>query len=307
MERKWIILLVIVVFIFIAIYASFFLWIFLSSDMSNFIPGRQIVLIRIEGVISASGEGEGFLSGAGTSSEDIINQLRRADRDSSVRAILLRIDSPGGTAAASEEIYIEVKRTKKPVIASIADIGSSGAYLIACGADKIVANSSSSVGSIGTILTIPNFQKLFKKLGVDYVIITQGKYKSLGHPARPITEEEKKILEEQSKVVYDQFIENVAESRKLSREEVKDFANGLSFPGKQALKMGLIDKIGNYQDAVDVSAKMGKIKGEPVIVEYAAPSLSKWLSQIFQGKGAELYSILAPRYLQFPLQQPILR
>jgi len=307
MERKWIILLVLVGAAFLLIYAGLFLLILLPSNAGRIMPGQEIALIRIDGVISASGAGEGLLSGAGTSSENIIRQLRRAAGDDSIKAILLRIDSPGGTAAASEEIYIEVKRIKKPVIVSVADTGASGAYLIACGADKIVANSASAVGSIGTIMTIPNFEKLFKKLGIEYVIIAQGEHKSLGHPSRSITKEEEKILAEQSRIVYEQFVDYVAEGRKLPRDEVKEFANGLTFPGTQALKMGLIDRIGNYQDAVDLSAKMGKIKGEPVIVEYEAPNLSEWLGQIFQGKGAGFQKMLVPGYLQFPLQQLILR
>lgn len=299
MDRKWIILIVVILVVFLALYGAFFLLLLLPSEVGGLMPGRgKIALIRIDGIISAAGGGEGLLSGAGVSSEDIINQLRRADRDSSVRAILLRINSPGGTAAASEEIYFEVKRTKKPVVVSIGDVGASGAYLISCGADKILASSSSSVGSIGTILTVPNLEELYKKLGIDYVIITEGKYKSLGHPARPLSEEEKNILQKQSRVVYEQFVKNVSESRDIPREKAKDLANGLSFPGKQALQMGLIDKIGNYQDAVDQCAKMGKIRGEPVIVEYEAQGLPRWLSQIFQGKGAWLFRILAPRYLQ---------
>ncbi len=147
-------------------------------------------------------------------------------------------------------------------------------------------------------MTIPNYKELYKKLGIDYVIITEGKYKSLGHPARPLSEEEKNILQEQSKVVYEQFVKNVSASRQIPREKVKDIANGLSFPGTQALRMGLIDRIGNYQDAVDHCTKMGKIKGEPLIVEYETQVLPRWLSRIFQGKGAWLYRILLPYYLQ---------
>jgi len=299
MDRKWIILLVIIVIFFVLAYGASFLLVFLSMGSDSIMPGRgEIALIHIEGVIEASGSGEGILSGVGTSSEDIVNQLRDADKDSSVKAILLRVNSPGGTAAASEEIFTEVKKVKKPVVVSIADVGASGAYLISCGADKIFANSSSSVGSIGTILTIPNYTELYKKLGIDYIIISEGKYKSLGHPARPITEEEKEILQEQSKVVYDQFVKNVSESRDIPKEKVEEFANGLTYPGEQALEMGLIDKIGNYQDAVDLCAKMGKIRGEPIISEYGVQGLPSWLSQLLQGKGAWIYNIIAPRYLQ---------
>ncbi len=299
MQRKWIILLTIVIAAFVLIYAFLFMLFLFPLSTSTFMPGQgKIALIRIDGPISAEGGGDGLLAGGGTSSESVMKQLGKADKDSSVKAILLRINSPGGTAAASEEIFIEVKRTKKPVVVSIADIGASGAYLISCGSDKIVANSASSVGSIGTILAIPNFKKLYEKLGIEYVIITEGKYKSLGHPARTLTKKEKDILQEQSEIIYRQFVINVSKSRKIPREKVKDMANGLTFPGEQALQMGLIDEIGNYRDAVDQCAKMGKIKGEPVIVEYEAQGLPKWLSQVIQGKGTWLLRILVPRYLQ---------
>jgi protease-4 len=298
LKSKWIVLIVAVIVIFILIYASLFLLILLPFDSSEFIPGPgRIAVIRIEGAISVSGAGDGLLSGAGASSDSIIAQLRKAAKDSSVKAILLRVNSPGGTAAASEEILVEVKKIRKPVVVSIGEIGASGAYLVSSATDRIIANTSSSVGSIGVIVTIPNLEELYKKVGVQYVIVSKGKYKSLGHPARPLTEEEKDILEKQADVSYRYFITNVARGRKMSRRQVKEIANGLTFPGKQAKEMGLVDQIGNYQDAVDQCAKMGKIKGEPEIVEYEAQGLPRWLSQIFQGKGAWFLRILAPRYL----------
>ncbi len=246
---------------------------FFSRKLS---AGGSVALIRVEGEISASQDGL-----SGITPEKIIEQLRWAEKDDSIKAILLRINSPGGTAAASQEIFTELKRAKKPVVASIADIGASGAYWVACGADKIVASPSSAVGSIGVIITLPNFKGLLDKLGVSYIVITKGKYKDIGNPARPLTEEERKVLDEQAEVIYRDFIENVAESRNLSLEEVEKYATGLTYLGSQAKEMGLVDQLGNYTDAVKLAAKLGKIKGEPEVEEYEEPFDLRYLRHIF--------------------------
>lgn len=283
MRKGWIAAVVIVVLIFVVTYVGLIAWL-LSRPSGGIIAGKSIALIRIGGVISAAGVEEGiFLPLAGTSSEEVVKQLREADSDPDIKAILLRINSPGGTAAAAKEIFIEVKRTKKPVVASIADIGASGAYWAAAPADKIIANPVSAVGSIGVRQTIPSYKKLYEKLGIEYVVITQGKYKDIGNPARSLTPEEKEILTEQAKVVYEEFVKDVAEGRNLSISEARELATGLDVPGTQALEMRLIDKLGNYQDAVDLAAKLGKIEGKPQVVEFGAPSFLEIFQNIFRG------------------------
>lgn len=267
-------LVILFVLFFILAYAAVFLLLF-GRGMKRISWGAEkVALIRIEGTISAD------RSQSGANPENIIDQLRQAEEDGGVKAILLRINSPGGTAAASQEIYQELNRVKKPVVASIGDIGASGAYWIACGADEIMASPASDVGSIGVIMAIPNLTELFKKVGIKYIVISKGKYKDLGNPARPLTEEEREILSEQAEVVYEQFIEAVAESRKLSREEVEKLATGLAFLGEEAKDMGLIDELGNFHDAVELAGKRGKIEGEPELVEYAAPSFFENLSSL---------------------------
>ncbi len=283
MEKKkkwWIIgcslaLILFLLFIFLPLY--FFFSLFEGPDFSRKLTAEgSIALIRIEGEISASQE-----SIRGVAPERIIKQLRWAEENDNVKAILLRINSPGGTAAASQEIFTELRRAKKPVVASIADIGASGAYWIACGADRIIASPSSAVGSIGVIITLPNLKGLLDKLGVTYIVITKGKYKDIGNPARPLTEEEKKVLDEQAGMIYRDFIENVAESRNLSLDEAERYATGLTYLGSQAKEMGLVDQLGNYTDAVKLAAKMGKIKGEPEIEEYEEPFDLRYLRDIF--------------------------
>lgn len=294
MKKRWIIAIVALVVLFVMGYGALVTWLFTKGDFQTMTGGGAIALVRIEGPISASGLSDSLFSGAGVSPEYVIDQLNEAVDDESVKAILLRVNSPGGTAAASQEIYQEVKRAseEKPVVVSIADLGASGAYWISCGADKIVANPASEVGSIGVIIILPNYQELYKKLGIDYVVISQGKYKDLGNPNRQLTDEEKVLLERQTEEIYGQFIEAVAEGRKLSRSEVKELATGFVFLGTEAKKLGLVDKIGNYQDAIDLAAELGKIKGEPEIIEYGKPTLREFLNQLFGTEKGDLLNLL---------------
>lgn len=258
--------------IFVIFYVGAILWAALAPR-GALGDGRGIALIRVDGVIAASGLDGGLFSASGVSPEDIIDQLREADNDPEIKAILLRVNSPGGTAASAQEIYEEVRRVEKPVVVSIADIGASGAYYIAAGADQIVASRASLVGSIGVIVQIADFRELYKKLGIDYVVIRQGKFKDLGNPARALTEEEKEILSAQSRVVYEQFISDVAKGRGMAEEEVEKLATGLVYPGTEALDMKLVDELGNYRDAVDLAAELGKIIGEPEIIDLREPTL----------------------------------
>ncbi len=247
-----------------------------SGPTSSFSRGN-IALIRMEGLISASGGGT-LLSGAGTSPESIINQIIAADNDSSVKAILIRVNSPGGSAAASQEMYLEVLRAKKPVIISVGDVCASGAYYVSSAADFIMASPSSLVGSIGVITEISNYEELYSKLGVKFIIIKQGKYKDLGDPGREPTAEEIELLKEQGEKVYERFIEDVAAGRNIDEADVREMATGMTFLGQEALGMRLIDGIGNYEDAVMKAAELGGIKGRPNIVDYSTPSIWDVLS-----------------------------
>ena len=247
-----------------------------SGPTSSFSRGN-IALIRMNGLISASGGGTLF-SGAGTSPESIINQIIAADNDSSVKAILIRVNSPGGSAAASQEMYLEVLRAKKPVIISVGDVCASGAYYVSSAADFIMASPSSLVGSIGVITEISNYEELYSKLGVKFIIIKQGKYKDLGDPGREPTAEEIELLKEQGEKVYERFIEDVAAGRNIDEADVREMATGMTFLGQEALGMRLIDGIGNYEDAVMKAAELGGIKGRPNIVDYSTPSIWDVLS-----------------------------
>ena len=235
-----------------------------SFGGTSYAMGDSVYEIRLEGLISADKySGLGVFGGGTVTPEEIISQLDEAGEDPNVKAILLRVNSPGGSAAASQEIYEELRKVEKPVVVSVSEVCASGAYYIASAADRIVANRSSSVGSIGVIMQIPNYEDLYEKLGLKYTTIKQGKYKDIGSPDRPITEEEKRLLEAQLKEIYRQFIADVAEARNMDVSDVEDLATGWVFLGTEALDLGLIDEIGNYKDAINIAAQLGGIKGEP--------------------------------------------
>lgn len=244
----------------------FFIGLFSGSiGRTSYSVGDYIYEIRLEGVISAD-EYASLFGGQTVTPEEIISQLDEAEKNPSVKAILLRVNSPGGSPAASQEIYEEIRKMEKPVVVSVSDTCASGAYYISCAADRIVANRSSSVGSIGVIMQIPNYEDLYEKLGIKYTTIKQGKYKDVGSSDRPINAEEMRLFEAQLKEIYRQFISDVAEARNMKVSEVEELATGWVFLGTEALELGLIDDIGNYKDAIDIAAELGGIEGEPGIM-----------------------------------------
>ena len=254
--------------------------------------GSSVAVIHLDGVIASSSE-SGLLSGSATATpESMIKQLRDADKDSRVAAVVLRVDSPGGSAAASQEIYEEVRRMKKPVVVSAADVDASGAYYISCAADEIMASRASSVGSIGVIMQIPDLQELYSKLGIKYQTIKQGIYKDMGSGDRALTPEETALLNQDAKEVYDQFISDVASSRKLPEDKIRELATGQTWNGTTAKDLGLIDSIGNYRDAVNRAGKLGKIVGEPPVVSYDQVSLWDILTGSTSSGGLASFSKL---------------
>jgi len=251
-------------------------------------PGDSVYIIRLEGIISASSY-TGLFGDATVTPEEIIGQLEDAQGNPGVKAILLRINSPGGSPAASQEIYEELKKAKKPVVVSVSDACASGAYYVASAADKIIANKSSSVGSIGVIMQIANREELYEKLGLKYTTIKQGKYKDIGSPDRPLNPEEMALLEEQTRKVYEQFIADVAAGRGMEIETVRELATGWVFLGTEALELGLIDGIGTYKDAIGIAAELGGIEGEPNIIR--------------QDPGFSLFDLILGYYIESGLSK----
>ena len=245
-------LVVLTVIIFIASYA-----LTIGTGNWSLIPGNKIALIKIEGVI--------------LDSREIIEELKEYNSNESVKAILLRIDSPGGAVAPSQEIYEEVKKIrdegKKKIVTSMGSVAASGGYYIASVSDKIVANPGSITGSIGVIMELANVSGLMKKVGVESVIIKSGKYKDIGSVFRTMTKEERDLLQGLMDDVHDQFIEAVAVGRDIEKEQLIPIADGRVFTGRQAKELGLVDEIGNMQDAIRLAADMVGIVGEPSILE----------------------------------------
>lgn len=269
----------------------FFLGIFAGSFGSTGQGGigiaataNSIYVIDLEGTISGT-ESTGLLGQATVTPEYMIEQFVAAEKNPGVRAILIRVNSGGGSSAASQEIFEELKKVKKPVVVSIGDVCASGAYYISCAADRIVANRSSAVGSIGVILQVPNFEELYEKLGIEYTTIKQGKYKDAGSTDRPLTEEEKDLLEEQTFRIYEQFIQDVAETRDLPVEKVREIATGWVYLGTEAKEIGLVDMIGTYKDAERIAAELGGIMGEPNILKQQQFSFFDILMGYYLGKG----------------------
>ena len=237
--------------------------------------GEKIALVYLEGqIMGGRGGGPNILGQAG-GTDSLLDQLREIARDKEVKGVLFRINSPGGSSAASQEVYEEVMKVRKSgkvVVVSMGDVAASGGYWIACAADKIVANPATMTGSIGVIMPLQNIRELLDKIGIQPETIKSGKYKDMGSSNRPLAPEERQLLQAMVDDIYQQFVDVVVAGRKMPREEVVAVADGRIFTGKQAKELGLVDELGNYYDALDLLTKLANIQGEPVIKEYGRRS-----------------------------------
>lgn len=235
----------------------------------------RVAVIDIEGTImSGSAEENLFGQASGVTSGSIMKQIREAAADDSVKALVLRIDSGGGSATAAEEISRELLRfkteTKKPIIAAMGDMGASAAYWIAaCCSDKIYANATTLTGSIGVYMPYMNTEELYKKIGITSEKIKSGPYKDILSNDRPMTAEEKIILQNIVNEIYESFIATVAVGRQMDAAKVRQLADGRIYTGQQAKNVGLVDEIGNYYDALAEAGKLAGIQGMPPVKEKA--------------------------------------
>jgi protease-4 len=215
---------------------------------------QRVALIRIEGMI--------------IDSKDTIDEIKEYTKDPLLKAIVLRMDRPGGAVAPAQEIYEEVRKAvaKKKVVVSMGTVAASGGYYIASPATKIIANPGTLTGSIGVIMEIPNVEGLMNKLGIKTEVVKSGRHKDIASVFRGIKKEDREILQQVLDNVHEQFIIAVADGRKMLYDDVKKIADGRIYTGEQALKAGLIDELGNLEDAVQAAAKLSGIKGEPVVI-----------------------------------------
>ena len=226
-----------------------------TGEYTSFGSGDKIAIVEINDVIF--------------SSEKPVEQLKKFREDKSIKAIILRINSPGGGVAASQEIYEEVKRTRdsgKPVVVSMGSIAASGGYYIACGSSLIVANPGTLTGSIGVIMQFVNFKDLAEKLGIKHTTVKSGDLKDSGNPFRDVNRKDSLYFQEIIDNTFGQFIDVVAKERKLDKDTLLKYANGRVFTGLQAKEYGLIDSLGTFEDAIRIASKMAGIEGEPRII-----------------------------------------
>lgn len=221
-----------------------------SGQKRSFSLRDKIGIVTVEGVIADSRE--------------ITEQLDEFGEDNSIAAVVLRVDSPGGGVAASQEIYdaiIELKKKKK-VVASMGSVAASGGLLVACAADKIVANPGTITGSISAIMHFANVEELLKKVGVKSSVIKSGEYKDIGSPLREMTPEEKVIVQDLVDDIYNQFVEVIVRDRKMPPEKVKEIADGRVFSGRKAKELGLVDFLGDMSSAVKLAGKLAGKEGK---------------------------------------------
>lgn len=243
------------------------------------------------------------------SSERVVQQIKRFRENPSVRAIVLRIESPGGGVSASQEIYAEVKKTRaygKPIVVSMGSVAASGGYYAALGASRIVANPGSVVGSIGVISQFMHVNDLLERIGVNSTTIKSGSLKDAGSPFRQPTAEDKRYFQEMVDDIYDQFVSAVAEERKMDKALVKKYADGRVFTGRKAYELKLIDTLGTYQDAIKIAAELAEVYGTPrVIKERKRETLSERLFGVMKNEITTLKNeLLQQPVVEYRFQQP---
>ena len=239
----------------------------------------KVALVRVEGTIIEA--------------KTVVEEIKGYVKDSSVRAIVLRVDSPGGGVVPSQEIYNEVKKARavKKVVVSMGSVAASGGYYISAPADRIVANPGTITGSIGVIMVVPNLKGLLEKVGIKTEVVKSGKNKDLASVFRGIGDEERQIIQGVMDDVHEQFIAAVAEGRKMEIDKTRKISDGRIFSGRQAIGVGLVDEIGDLDDAVKVAGKLAGIDGEPVVVSKSEKGV---ISKLLDGKMPEELSRVLP-------------
>jgi protease-4 len=222
------------------------------ADASLDLFGGRVAIVEVEGIILEV--------------DDLLRDLKGFRDNPSIRAVVVRINSPGGVVGPTQEIHdalLKFREAGKPVVASLGSIAASGGYYIAVAADRIYANPGTLTGSIGVIMQMPNVDGLLKRVGVDYVVVKAGQYKDLGNFARPMRADERQVLQSLLDDVHGQFIDAVATGRKLQRERVATFADGRIFSGVQAKTLSMVDALGGLEDAVNAAGTLAGLKVPP--------------------------------------------
>ena len=253
-KRSALVTVIVLVLLFAALLSSIAWLAHRKGGLSGPVFGDKVALLEVRGMI--------------IDVQPVIEQLVKFTRDDSVKAVVFRIESPGGGVSPSQELYREIQRAaeKKPVVASMGSVAASGGYYIASGGQKIYANPGTITGSIGVIAQFTNLEELFKKIGFRMEVVKSGAFKDVGNPGRTMTPEEREYLQKLLDSVHEQFIRDVARGRRMPEEKVRGIADGRIFTGEQARELGLVDELGGLNDAIEAAAKMAGITGEPKLV-----------------------------------------
>jgi protease-4 len=251
-------------FLFFAIVFAIALFLIRPGGREALLPlGASVAVIPLEGEI--------------TQSDEFVEAIKRLGERADVRAVVVRINSPGGGVAPSQEMYGSLRRLgqHKPVVASLGSVAASGGYYVASAADVIVASPGSLTGSIGVILPVTNVTGLLDKIGVQATVVKAGSLKDMGSPLRAMTPEEQALLQQLIDEVHQQFIDAVAAGRKMDADRARSLADGRVFSGQQAKQAGLVDELGGLEDAIRIAAERAGMKGEPK-VEHVSPRRAPW-------------------------------
>ena len=283
--------LAVVVFIFGGLFLIFFAFLWLAygavrGESPRLASGPRIGVVDVKGPI---GMGRGSVE-----SEPVLKLLKRYGEDSDMKAVVVRIDSPGGAVGTSQEILDGLRRLAedKVVVCAMGNLAASGGLLVAMGCDRIVAEPGTLTGSIGVISTFPNVNGLLKKIDVQMNTVTAGKLKDAGSPFREFSDADRSYWQELANRIHRQFIQAVVEGRNLPMEQVEKFADGRVFTGEQAVELGLVDELGGFQDAVDLAKELAEIRGEPRMI-YPPDERSRFLEELMGGMAQKVAQAVA--------------
>ncbi len=268
--------------------------------------GEKVAVVYIQGIITTQTISGGLFSSSTAGIRGVVDALRRVEKDPAIKAVVLRIDSPGGSAAASQEVAAQVERVKKAgkkVVVSMGDVAASGAYWVAAGADLIVADPATVTGSIGVLIETIDVAGLYGKIGVNKEVVKSGPFKDMGSESRPMTAQERAIFQQMVDDIYAQFVDWVAQGRNMPREQVLVLADGRVFTGRQAQSAGLVDVLGDFRDAVREAGRLAGIKGEPEITDLGPTNFWDILMRNITGKVLYPADMLPAWLLCAPLSQ----
>jgi len=281
MSRRTVVVLLVVAGVLLAVVMGLMLAVFVARSESD-VPS-----------LASWNKGVGYVEIEGTivDATETVRQLKALERNSQVKGILIRVNSPGGVTAPSHEIYDEIKRIRDdgtPVIVSMGALAASGGYYVSAPATRIVANPQTLTGSIGVIMEFPMVKGLMDKIGVGVEVVKSRVHKDIGSPFRDMTDQDRELLQDVVVDAYDQFVSVVSTERKIPEDSVRAFADGRIMTGRQALAYGLVDTLGTFEDAKRIAASLCDIEGEPRLIR-TGRRLNSWLRDLLEGTTEGLF------------------